>query len=121
MSNSFEQHKAQRREELLKNLERKKKELQSHLAQTANNSVELGKGLLAIGAGVLVLYTIFDRFLEAKFRPLSVKKNQESSSKNTSQKLLLPFYSMLLQQGSSVLFNAAQDKLIHRLKKKKGS
>ncbi len=118
--NKFEQDKAKRRQELLTRLAAKKKELQNHLAESVDNSVDLGKGMLALGAAVVLLYTVFDRFLEARFKTIN-RPGNTSSSKNASQKLLFPFFSMLLQQGSGALFAAGQNKLISYLQRKKNS
>ena len=116
--NELEQAKAERRKELLAILEIKKKELQKHLGESANKSIDVGKGLLAIGGGVLLLYTIFDRFLESKFR-INHSTKAKSSSKSASNKLLYPIFSMLLQQGSSLLYNESQKRLVDYLKSKK--
>ncbi len=116
--NSHNELKAKRKKELLDQLETKKKDLQKHVTETANKSIEVGKGLLAIGAGVLLLHTIFDRFLESKFKK-EEKPIKGSSAKSSSNKLLYPFFSMLLQQGSSVLFNQGQKQLVQYLKNKK--
>ncbi len=116
--NKLEQEKAERRKELLAILENKKKELQKHFEESANKSIDAGKGLLIIGTGALLLYTIFDRFLESKFRVRHTAK-EESSSKAVSNKLLYPIFSMILQQGSSLLFNESQKRLVDYLKNKK--
>ncbi len=118
MKNNLEELKAARRKELLAILEHKKKELQKHVEESANKSIDAGKGLLAIGAGVLLLYTIFDRFLESKFRVQQVN-SETPSSKSSSNKLLYPIFSMLLQQGTSLLFDASQKRLVDYLKIKK--
>ncbi|MCF6351766.1 MAG: hypothetical protein L3J06_02040 [Cyclobacteriaceae bacterium] len=118
MKNSLEELKVARRKELLAILEHKKKELQKHVEESANKSIDVGKGLLAVGAGVLLLYTIFDRFLESKFR-VQQNNTNTSSGKSSSNKLLYPIFSMLLQQGTSLLFDASQKKLVDYLKTKK--
>jgi len=118
--NKLEQKKAERRKELLTTLERKKKELQKHFEESANKSIDAGKGLLVIGTGVLLLYTIFDRFLESKFRVKHTIK-EDTSSKAASNKLLYPIFSMMLQQGSSLLFNESQKRLVDYLKNKKSN
>jgi len=117
MSNHYEL-KAKRKKELLAKLESKKKDLQKHFEDTANKSIDAGKGLLAIGAGVLLLYTIFDRFLDSKFKPV-ISNKEGSSSKSSTNKLLYPILSMLLQQGSSIIFDQSQKRLIDYLKNKK--
>lgn len=116
--NKLEQAKAERRKELLSILEIKKIALQKHVEESANNSIDVGKGLLAIGSGVFLLYTIFDRFLDSKFRVEKTNKAQ-SSTKAATHKLLYPLFSMMLQQGSSLLFNESQKRLIEYLKNKK--
>ncbi len=113
----LEQLKAERRKELLAILESKKKELQKHFEEGANKSIDAGKGLLVIGLGTLLLYTIFDRFLESKFRIKSSSSNH-SSTKAVSNKLLYPIFSMLLQKGTNALFNQSQKRLIEYLKTK---
>ncbi len=118
--NKLEQKKAERRKELLTTLESKKKELQKHFEESANKSIDAGKGLLVIGTGVLLLYTIFDRFLESKFRVKHTTK-EDTSSKTASNKLLYPIFSMMLQQGSSLLFNESQKRLVDYLKNKKSN
>jgi len=118
--NKLEQKKAERRTKLLATLETKKKELQKHFEETANKSIDAGKGLLVIGAGVLLLYTIFDRFLESKFR-VNHSTNDDASSKAVSNKLLYPIFSMMLQQGTSLLFNESQKRLVDYLKNKKSN
>ncbi len=118
MKNSLEELKAARRKELLAILEHKKKELQKHVEESANKSIDAGKGLLAVGAGVLLLYTIFDRFLESKFKTQQINNNT-SSSKSSSNKLLYPIFSMLLQQGTGLLFDASQKRLVDYLQTKK--
>ncbi len=118
MKNNLEELKATRRKELLAILEHKKKELQKHIEESANKTIDVGKGLLAVGAGVLLLYTIFDRFLESKFR-VQQNNTNASSSKSSSNKLLYPIFSMLLQQGTSLLFDASQKRLVDYLKTKK--
>lgn len=117
--NELEIIKAERRKELLAILETKKIALQKHLEESATKSIDAGKGLLAIGAGVLLLYTIFDRFLESKFRVRASSTN--SSSKSSSNKILYPIFSMLLQQGSSALFDESQKRLVDYLKNKKSN
>ncbi len=116
--NTLEQEKAERRKELLAILESKKKELQKHFEESANKSIDAGKGLLVIGTGILLLYTIFDRFLESKFRVKHTAK-EASSSKAVPNKLLYPIFSMMLQQGSSLLFNESQKRLVDYLKNKR--
>jgi hypothetical protein len=116
--NSHSELKAKRKKQLLAQLESKKKELQKHFEDSANKSIDAGKGLLAIGAGVLLLYTLFDRFLESKFKTTNTAK-KDSSSKSSTNKLLYPIFSMLLQQGSSVLFDQAQKRMVDYLKNKK--
>lgn len=116
--NELEQLKTERRKELLSILDKKQKELVKHLEESANKSIDAGKGLLAIGVGVLLLYTIFDRFLESKFR-VSDSKKSNSSTKASTNKLLYPIFSMLLQQGTSTLFDESQKRLVDYLKNKK--
>ncbi len=116
--NDHNELKAKRKKALLAQLESKKKDLQRHFGDTANKSIEVGKGLLAIGAGVLLLHTIFDRFLEAKFKPINNKK-EGVSSKASTNKLLYPLFTMLLQQGSSILFDQGQKQLVDYLENKK--
>lgn len=116
--NELEQAKAERRKELLAILETKQKELLKNIEESANKSIDAGKGLLAIGASVLLLYTIFDRFLDSKFKSVISNKGG-SSSKSSTNKLLYPILSMLLQQGSSFLFNQGQQRLVDYLKNKK--
>ena len=113
----LEKLKAERRKELLAILEKKQKALLKHVEESANKSIDAGKGLLAIGAGVLLLYTIFDRFLESKFRTQNT--HTHSSTKSSSNKILYPIFSMLLQQGSSALFDESQKRLVDYLKNKK--
>ena len=116
--NKLEQAKVERRKELLAILEIKKKELQKHVEESANKSFEVGKGLLVISTGVLLLYTIFDRFLESKFR-VSRSTKEQASTKSASNKILYHIFSMLLQQGSSLLYNEGQKRLVDYLKSKK--
>ncbi len=116
--NKLEQQKAKRRKELLDILETKKALLKKHFDESANKSIDAGKGLLAIGAGVLLLYTIFDRYLESRFRTKHIAK-ATSSTKSSSNKLLYPIFSMMLQQGSSILFNEGQKKFVDYLNRKK--
>lgn len=116
----LEELKAKKREELIATLEQKKKELQSHFDEGANKAVELGKGMLVIGTGVLLLYTILDRYLEAKFRTSTKKKDKPvSDTKSSLNKLLYPIFTILLQQGASTLFSSGQKKWIDYLELKK--
>lgn len=110
--------KAERRKELLAILENKKIALQKHLEESASKSIDAGKGLLVIGTGVLLLYTVFDRFLESKFR-VRTSQSINPSGKSSSNKILYPIFSMLLQQGSSVLFDEGQKRFVEYLKNKK--
>lgn len=113
----LEQLKAERRKELLAILEKKQKELLKHVEESANKSIDAGKGLIAIGASVLLLYTILDRFLDSKFRPQNT--SDRPTAKSSSNKILYPIFSMLLQQGSSALFDEGQKRLVDYLKNKK--
>lgn len=110
--------KAQRKKELLSQLESKKQDLQKHIGDAANKSVDVGKGLLLIGTGVLIIYSIFDRFLESKFKAPQIKEG-ESPSKSSTSRLLYPVFSMLLNQGSSFLFDKGQQQLVDYLKNRK--
>ncbi|MCF6359472.1 MAG: hypothetical protein L3J29_01775 [Cyclobacteriaceae bacterium] len=114
----LEQIKAERRKELLTILEEKKKSLQKHVAESANKSIDASKGLIAIGAGALLLYTIFDRFLESKFRGQQTKGSIESSKSGTN-KLVHPIFSMLLQKGASWMFDEGQKRFVDYLVNKK--
>ena len=109
--------KAKRKKELLVILESKKKDLQMHFEKSASKSVDAGKGLLAVGFGVLLLYTIFDRFLESKFKVQELSSN--AASKQSSNKILYPIFSMLLQQAASALFEQGQKRMLDYLKNKK--
>jgi len=112
----LERLKIERKKELLAILEAKKRKLQLHFDEGANKALEVGKGMVVVGAGVLLLYTILDRYLESKFRSNSAT---EASTKSTSNKLIYPLLAMVLQQGTSVLINASQKKLVEYLKNKK--
>ena len=113
MSN-LEQNKAKRREELLATLELKKKALQEHLDEGANKAINVGKGIIVAGTGLLLIYAIFDRYLESKFKP---QKEQSTSSltKSSVNNLLLPLLSILVQQGTHTLFELGKKKLINYL------
>ncbi|MCB0496246.1 MAG: hypothetical protein KDC79_08920 [Cyclobacteriaceae bacterium] len=119
MSN-LEEIKEKKRKELIATLEQKKKELQSHFDEGANKAIEYGKGMIVIGTGVLLLYTVLDRYLESKFRTSSKKPDAPASeTKASMNKLLLPLFTILLQQGASSLFSMSQKKLVDYLKLKK--
>ncbi|MCB0504271.1 MAG: hypothetical protein KDC58_02100 [Cyclobacteriaceae bacterium] len=120
MSN-LEEIKAKKRKELIATLEQKKKELQLHFDEGANKAIEWGKGMIVIGTGVLLLYTVLDRYLEVKFRSNAKKEDRPiSETKSSINKLLLPIFSILLQQGASTLFSSGQKKWIDYLESKKG-
>jgi len=112
----LEKIKAERRKELLAILESKKKELQIHFDQGANKAIDVGKGMMVVGAAGFVLYTIFDRYLESKFRG---SNTVSSSGKSATTKFMYPIFSMVLQEGASVLFNQGQKMLTDYLQSKK--
>lgn len=119
MSN-HETLKAQRKKELLAKLESKKKDLRIHFEDTANKSIDAGKGILFIGTSILLLYTVLDRFLDAKFRTKS-STNSASTTKSSTSKIVYPIFSMLLQQGMSTIYDQGQKRLVDYLKNKKES
>ena len=113
--------KAERRKELLAILESKKKDLQIHFDEGANKAIDVSKGMMVAGVGVFVLYTIFDRYLESKFRNTSTS-SPTSSGKSAANKLMYPIFSMVLQEGASLMFNQGQkmvNDFIHDRKLKK--
>lgn len=117
MSN-LDELKAKKRKELLDQLEKKKKELQNHFTEGANNAIDLGKGALVMGTAILMVYTILDRYLEARFKPIE-KERVNTKTKSSTNKLLYPFFSIVLQQGASSLFESGQKRLIDYLNYKK--
>ncbi len=112
----LEKIKAERRKELVAILEYKKKELQIHFDQSANKAIIIGKGMMVAGAGAFILYTIFDRYLESKFRDNTTHSN---ASKSATTKLMYPFFSMALQESASLLFNQGQKIVTNYFQRKK--
>lgn len=110
--------KEKKRKELLEKLEKKKEELQRHFDEGASNAVDFGKGALVLGTTILMLYTVLDRYLEARFKPI-VKERVSSKTKSSTNKLLYPLFTFALQQGASSLFDSGQKRLIDYLKSKK--
>ena len=117
MSN-LEKIKAERRKELLAILEAKKRELQIHFDEGASRAIDVSKGLMVAGAGIFVLYTIFDRYLESKFRN-STSDAATSSGKSAATKFMYPIFSMVLQEGANLMFNQGQKMLNDYIQKKK--
>lgn len=117
MSN-LDKLKAKKRKELLDKLEKKKKELQDHFSEGATNAINLGKGALVMGTAILMGYTILDRYLEARFKPIE-KARTNTKTKSSTNKLLYPIFSIILQQGASSLFESGQKRLIDYLNYKK--
>jgi len=115
--NNLERLKNERKKELLSVLESKKKSLQQHFDEGANKAIDVGKGMIVLGASILLLYTIIDRYLEAKFRSKS-GSTSETSTKSSTNKLIYPLLSMALQHGANALFNTGQKRLVDYLKKK---
>jgi len=114
----LEKLKAERRKELLVILESKKKELQMHFDEGAHKAIEMSKGVMVAGVGVFMLYTIFDRFLESKFRN-TTSATSNSSGKSAATKLMYPIFSMVLQEGASLMFNQGQKAVNDFIKKRK--
>ena len=114
----LEKLKAERRKELLAILESKKKELQIHFDEGANKAIDVSKGMMVAGAAVFVLYTIFDRYLESKFRNTS-SATSTSSGKSAATKFMYPIFSMVLQEGASLMFNQGQKILNDFIQKRK--
>lgn len=116
----LEEAKARKRKELIETLELKKKELQSHFDEGANKAIEFGKGMMILGTGALLLYTILDRYLESKFRTNTKKEEAPiSETKSSINKLLFPIFAFILQQSASSLFSAGQSRFIDYLESKK--
>lgn len=110
--------KAKKRKELLDKLEKKKAELQSHFDEGASNAVDFGRGALVLGTTILMLYTVLDRYLEARYKPI-VKERVNSKTRSSTNKLLYPLFTFALQQGTRSLFDSGQKRLIDYLKSKK--